>query len=228
MDISHFLLMAIVWGIPVILAITFHEAAHGFVARWNGDDTAYRLGRVTLNPIRHIDLFGTIILPAFLILTKMPFVFGYAKPVPVDFLRLNNPKKDMVFVALAGPLTNIILAYISALLFHTLPLFPEVIAENFANLLRNSVLINVVLAIFNMIPIPPLDGARVALGLLPIRFSKFFIKLEPYGIWIIVGLIAFPALLESLTGVYIPILWHILRWPMAAIITTLEALSGLG
>jgi len=153
------------WIIPAVLAITLHEAAHGYVARIFGDTTAWALGRVTLNPFKHIDPFGTIILPGLLLLARSPFLFGYAKPVPVNFSRLRNPKRDMIWVAAAGPATNILLAIASALLFHLAPYVPEPGLDWIARNLMNSVVINVVLAVFNMIPIPPLDGGRVAVGL---------------------------------------------------------------
>ena len=155
------------WVLPLVIAITFHEAAHGFVAHRLGDDTALRLGRVSFNPLKHIDPFGTVILPGILLLSHSPFLFGYAKPVPVNFRNLKHPKLDMVWVALAGPATNIVLALAAALAFHALPFAPANIAQWTADNLKNAFLINIVLAIFNMLPIPPLDGGRVAVGLLP-------------------------------------------------------------
>src|ERR1700761_2015039 len=156
-----------VWVLPVVFAITFHEAAHGFVAHRLGDDTAWKLGRVSFNPIRHIDPFGTLILPAMLLFTGSPFLFGYAKPVPVNFRALRDPRIGMVLVALAGPATNILLALIAAVIFHLVPLVPEDYARWVTATLWNAVQFNVLLAVFNMMPIPPLDGGRVAVGLLP-------------------------------------------------------------
>ncbi len=156
-----------VWVLPLLIAITFHEAAHGFVAHALGDNTAFERGRVSFNPLKHIDPFGTLILPAMLLLSHSPFLFGYAKPVPVNFRALRNPRIDMVWVALAGPATNIALALCAAAAFHVLAFVPASAAQWVADNLKNALVINVVLAIFNMLPIPPLDGGRVAVGLLP-------------------------------------------------------------
>ncbi len=143
-----------VWVLPLIIAITFHEAAHAFVARYFGDHTASELGRVSFNPFKHIDPFGTVLLPGILLLSNSPFLFGYAKPVPVNFRNLRHPRLDMVWVALAGPVTNILLAFVAALAFHALPFAPADSAQWLADNLKNALIINVVLAIFNMLPIP--------------------------------------------------------------------------
>src|SRR5262252_9413702 len=156
-----------IWLLPVLIAITFHEAAHGYVARFFGDETAARLGRVSLNPLRHIDPFGTVLLPGLLLLTRSPFLFGYAKPVPVNFRALRNPRIGMVLVSAAGPAMNLALACLAALGFHFVGLFPIDWARWVAQNLQNAVVLNVVLAIFNLFPLPPLDGGRIALGLLP-------------------------------------------------------------
>ena len=156
-----------VWVLPLVIAITFHEAAHGFVAYHFGDNTAWNLGRVSFNPLRHIDPFGTLIMPAILLFAHSPFLFGYAKPVPVNFRALRHPRIEMVWVALAGPATNIALALFAAAAFHLLNFAPENMAQWLADNLKNALVINVILAIFNMLPIPPLDGGRVAVGLLP-------------------------------------------------------------
>src|SRR5262245_36376560 len=156
-----------VWALPVLLAITLHEAAHGFAALRFGDDTAYRLGRVTLNPLKHIDPFGTIIMPGILLISGAPFLFGYAKPVPVNFRRLRDPRWHTVLVAAAGPGMNLALALASIIL---LRVWLETTGsyEGWApRTLEASLVLNLVLAVFNMIPLPPLDGGRVAVGLLP-------------------------------------------------------------
>lgn len=176
-----------VWVLPLVIAITFHEAAHGFVAYRLGDNTAWNLGRVSFNPLKHIDAFGTVILPGILLLSHAPFLFGYAKPVPVNFRNLNHPRIDMVWVALAGPATNILLALLAASAFHGLGLVPGAGAQWVADNLKNALIINVILAVFNMLPIPPLDGGRVAVGLLPRVLAAPLSRLEPYGLLILIG-----------------------------------------
>ena len=170
-----------IYAIPVIIAITLHEAAHGFVARHFGDDTAARAGRVTLNPFKHIDPFGTIILPALLLVSKAGFVFGYAKPVPVNFAALCHPKRDMIWVAAAGPAMNILLALISVALLAIAVPFKSAAPQWLPALLWSSVDINLVLAVLNLWPIPPLDGSRVAVGLLPPVLAAPLWRASRYG-----------------------------------------------
>jgi Zn-dependent protease len=178
-----------VWLLPILIAITFHEAAHGFVAHLLGDNTAWRLGRVTFNPLKHIDPLGTIVLPALLLLVRSPFLFGYAKPVPVNFSALRHPRRDMILVAAAGPAMNLLLATLAALVFHLVFYAPGVAAEFIAANLRNALVLNVVLAVFNLLPIPPLDGGRIIVGLLPNVLARPFSRLEPYGLVLLIGLI---------------------------------------
>ena len=219
---------ASVWVLPVVIAITLHEAAHGFVAHRLGDDTAYRLGRVTFNPLKHIDLFGTILMPALLLLVRSPVVFGYAKPVPVDFHALRNPRRDMVLVALAGPGINIVLATVAALLFHLVAYLPAEAAPWVAENLRNALLINVILAVFNMLPLPPLDGGRVAVGLLPNFLALPLARLEPYGMFILIAVLLVLPLLGAQMGVNLNILPHLITGPVEAIIRAIVQLTGNG
>lgn len=220
--------LASTWVIPVLLAITLHEAAHGFVAHHFGDDTAWQLGRVSLNPLRHIDPFGTLVLPALLILSHAPFLFGYAKAVPVKFAQLRNPRRDMIWVAAAGPGMNLALAIAAALLLHAVPLLPAGIDHWFLRNLVNAININVLLAVFNLIPIPPLDGGRVAVGLLPNVLALPLARLEPYGIWIVIGALFLLPTIAAQMGVGPHIFDQIIAGPAAAIINTILRLTGTG
>ena len=215
-----------VWLLPVLIAITFHEAAHGYVARFLGDDTASRLGRVSLNPFRHIDPFGTILLPGLLLLARSPFLFGYAKPVPVNFRALRNPRIGMVLVAAAGPAMNIGLAIVAALSFHLVVYLPVTIAQWTALNLKNALIINVVLAVFNLFPLPPLDGGRIAVGLLPNVLAKQLARLEPYGMIILIGLLILLPLLGSQLGVDLGFVSHLIAISTDVVIGVILQLTG--
>ncbi|MDJ0945535.1 MAG: site-2 protease family protein [Kiloniellales bacterium] len=226
-DSFGFLYVASVWVLPVLLAITLHEAAHGFVAWRLGDDTARQLGRVSFNPFRHVDLFGTVLLPAMLLILRAPFLFGWAKPVPVAFHRLRHPRRDMVLVAAAGPAANLILATASALMFHLLPLLPLSVAGWLGSNLYNSILINLVLAVFNMLPLPPLDGGRVAVGLLPDALARPLARLERFGFLIIIGVIFLLPMLGREVGLDLNVFYWIVGVPVEWLLTFFVTLAGL-
>lgn len=189
MDIANIIQTVAVYALPVLFAITLHEAAHGYVARHFGDNTAWALGRVTLNPIKHIDPIGTIVMPLVLYFaTAGTFLFGYAKPVPVRFGHLRNPKRDMVWVALAGPASNLFQAVLWGVLFYLLQA-SGVTEDFFLKMCRAGLLVNVVMFVFNLFPLPPLDGGRILVGLLPYRAAELVSRVEPYGFFIVMGLI---------------------------------------
>src|SRR6478736_3941528 len=215
------------WVIPVLLAITLHEAAHGFVAHRLGDDTAWLLGRVSLNPFKHIDPFGTVLLPALLLFLHSPFLLGYAKPVPVKFGALRNPRHDMVLVAAAGPATNLLQAFAAALLIHIVGILPEGLDRWILANLRNAIVINVVLAIFNMIPLPPFDGGRVAVGLLPDAIARPLAGLERHGMLIIVGLLFILPMIGSQFGVNLDLVGWLLGAPVNWVIGNILRFTGL-
>ena len=189
MDITQLIQTVAIYALPVLFAITVHEAAHGYAARHFGDNTAYMLGRITLNPIKHIDPVGTILMPLLLYFaTSGAFLFGYAKPVPVRFGNLRNPKRDMVWVALAGPGANFIQAFLwGALLFALRGM--DVTEPFFLKMAQGGILVNIVMFAFNLFPLPPLDGGRILVGLLPWRQAELVSRIEPWGFFIVMALV---------------------------------------
>jgi Zn-dependent protease len=198
---------ASIWVIPLIIAITFHEAAHGYGARFFGDNTA-------------------IFLPALLFMARSPFLFGYAKPVPVNFRALRNPRRDMIWVAAAGPGMNIALAVLAALSFHLVDYFPDTAGRWIAENLKNALVIHVFLAIFNMLPLPPLDGGRVAIGLLPDRLAMPLARLEPYGLPLLIGVLFILPILGAQFGINLSVVSQFVAGATYAIIRAILALTG--
>lgn len=217
-----------VWAIPVLLAVTLHEAAHGWMAWRLGDDTAKRLGRVTFNPLRHIDPFGTVMLPLMLVLASGGrMMFGFAKPVPVNFRALRRPRRDMVLVAIAGPATNLILAIVAASLLHTVDLFAGPAREWVALNLQAAVWINLLLGVFNMLPLPPLDGGRVAVGLLPWRLGVRLARLERVGIPVILGVVFILPWIGDKIGMDLNVFWWLVGIPTSLLEMVIYRLVGI-
>ena len=219
---------ASVWILPILFAITLHEAAHGYVALRFGDDTALRAGRVSLNPLKHVDLWGTVIIPGLLLFARAPFLFGYAKPVPVDFGLLRNPRRDMIWVAGAGPAMNLALALVSALLLHGVGLVPEVASRWLQFNLINSMTINVLLAVFNLLPLPPLDGGRIAVGLLPDFLARPLSRVEPYGIFILIGALFLLPYLGARLGMDLNIFSWLVGTPFRLLLELIATVTGHG
>jgi Zn-dependent protease len=213
-------------AIPIVLAVTLHEAAHGFVALFFGDDTAKKAGRVTLNPLKHVDLFGTIILPLLLILSHTGFLFGYAKPVPVNFGALRNPRWDMLWVAAAGPLMNVALALISAALLYTLGSSAQGSSRIFTDVILLSVQLNIMLAIFNMLPLPPLDGSKVLAAFLPGSIMRPYLAFGRYGMGLLLILLIALPLVSQRTGLGLDIFGVLVQRPADWLIRGLVGPAG--
>ena len=226
MNSNEIVVLISVWAIPLLIAITLHEAAHGFMAKLFGDNTAYLLGRVTLNPLKHIDPFGTVLVPGMLLLAHSPFLFGYAKPVPINFSALRHPRLGMACVAAAGPLMNIALAAIAAFSFHFVAYLPASNAQFVALNLKNALIVNAVLAVFNLFPIPPLDGGRIAVAVLPAFLGRPLARLEPFGMLILIALLFLLPLLGSQTGYNLSLASQAISEGTQAVIRVILHLTG--
>jgi Zn-dependent protease len=211
-DIDRIIQGIAIFALPVTLAITLHEAAHGYVAKQYGDLTAYAQGRVTLNPLRHIDPMGTVVVPLLLLAVSSPYLFGWAKPVPINFGNLRHPKRDMLWVAAAGPGANLLMAFLWALVFKFGLAIPE---SNFSEpmllMAQAGILVNVILLVLNLLPLPPLDGGRIAVSLLPERIAYRFAQIEPYG-FIILLVLLFTGVLGAVIEPFIFITIRLVAW----------------
>jgi Zn-dependent protease len=212
-------------ALPVIVAITFHEAAHGYVALHFGDPTAKEEGRLTLNPLKHIDPFGTVLLPAVLYFTA-GFLFGYAKPVPVKFGNLRNPRWDMIWVAIAGPAMNIALAVVSAILLRIALAQGQTVDSSLVRVLMSSVQLNAILAVFNMLPLPPLDGSKVIAPFLPMALARPYLGFERFGMLILLLLIFVAPMLAQRSGIDFDVLGLLVLEPAQAVVRTILSVVG--
>ena len=227
-DLHQLLIAASVWAVPILLAVTLHEAAHGWVASKLGDNTAKDLGRVTFNPFKHIDLFGTILLPAALLLMSGgKYMFGFAKPVPVNFHNLRHPRRDMILVAAAGPGTNLVIAIVSALMLHLGTYVPEQYQAWVTMNLFNSLWINVVFAVFNLMPLPPLDGGRIAVGVLPQPFSGWLAGLERVGFLILIFILFALPWISGKLGIDLNVLGWLVGIPAQFLTDVIATVTGL-
>ena len=228
MSVEQILFQISVWALPVLIAVTLHEAAHGFVAWRLGDDTAYQMGRVTFNPLRHIDPVGTVLMPAALLFFSGGRVmFGYAKPVPVDFGRLGRPRRDMVLVAAAGPGVNLLLAITAALLVHAAVLLPGWAAPWALQNLANAIWINVLLMVFNLLPMPPLDGGRIAVGVLPLSLARPLARMERAGMFVILAAIFLLPWLGEQIGLDLNIFRWLVGAPSEYVVNLIASATGI-
>jgi len=214
-NFSDLVQTVLIYALPVLFAITLHEAAHGYAARYFGDNTAWMMGRVTLNPWPHVDLMGTVAMPLLLYFaTSGAFLFGYAKPVPVRFGNLRHPKKDMVWVALAGPGINLLQALLWGVLWYAL-MGTGLTERFFLEMCKAGMLVNVVMCVFNMFPLPPLDGGRIVVGLLPWRQALMFSRIEPYGFYIVMALVLLGAIHSIWMQPLMGLTFSLLEWVLS-------------
>lgn len=227
-DLYKLLHAASIWVVPILLAVTLHEAAHGWVASKLGDNTAKLMGRVTFNPLKHIDPIGTILLPAaLLIMSGGKYMFGFAKPVPVNFHNLRHPRRDMILVAAAGPGANILIAIAAALLLHVGAFAPREYQGWISANLVNALWINVVFAVFNLMPLPPLDGGRIAVGLLPRPFSDWLAGVERFGFLVLIFILFILPWIGDMVGMDLNVLWWLVGVPAEFVTDVIASITGL-
>lgn len=225
--ISNLVMGVATWALPIFIAITLHEAAHGYVAYKLGDNTAKMAGRLSINPMRHIDPFGTILLPIMMLLLG-GVIFGYAKPVPVNARNFKNPRGHMALVAIAGPLSNIILALFGGMLIYTVVAMPDFLSNWWVTNLSNFIFLNCLLVALNMLPLPPLDGSRVVSGLLPEHLARQYNRIEPYGILILVGIIFILPMAGRIIGFNLDLAGVLVLQPAQTLYDSVLMLFGFG